>query len=112
MPPWAALARLPWAAILTETAALLKRARDLRNSRMQPVVIVPASNDIEALGQRLAELEKQQRADADMIQQLATELATIAAAAEGTAAKVRQAYLLAIVGIAFGVLATLVAWFR
>jgi hypothetical protein len=112
MPPWVFLATLPWAAILTETAALLKRAKDLRDSRIQPAVILPASNDIEALRQRLAELEKQQRAEADMIQQLATEIATIAAAAETTAARLRQAYLLAIVGIAFGVLAMLLAWFR
>jgi septal ring factor EnvC (AmiA/AmiB activator) len=111
MPPWVFLTRLPWAAILTETAVLLKRANDLRDSRIRPAV-TPASNDIEALRQRLAELEKQQHADAEMIQQLATEIATIAAAAETTAATLRQAYLLAIVGIAFGVLATLLAWFR
>ena len=111
MPPWGFLARLPWAAILSDAAVLLKRANDLRDSRIQPAV-TPASNDIEALRQRLAELEKQQRADAEMIQQLATEIATIAAAAETTAARLRQAYLLAIAGIAFGVLATLLAWFR
>ena len=111
MPPWVFLARLPWTAILTETAVLLKRANDLRESRIQPAV-TPAANDIEALRQRLAELEKQQRADAELIQQLATEIATIAAAAETTAARLQQAYLLAIVGIAFGMLATLLAWFR
>ena len=112
MPPWGTLVKLPWATILKETAALLKRANDLRASRVQPAAAVAASGDIEALRQRLAELEKQQRADAEMIQQLATEIATIAAAAEATAARVRQSYGLAIVGVAFGVLATLVAWFR
>jgi hypothetical protein len=90
---------------------LVKQANDLRNSRVQPAV-TPASNEIEALRQRLAQLEKHQRAEAEMIQQLAAQITTIAAAAETTAARLRQAYLLAIVGIAFGVLATLLAWFR
>jgi hypothetical protein len=106
------LARLPWLTILTEAGALLKRAKDLRDSRIQPAAVIPASNDIEALRQRLAELEKQQRADAELIEQLATEIAAIAAAAETTAARVWQAYLVAIIGIAFSVLATLLAWFR
>src|SRR5262245_41971866 len=102
MPPWASLAKLPWTAILTETASLLKLAKELRDSRVQSPVAALVSNDIEALRQRLAELEKQQQADAEMIQQLATELARIAAAAEATAARVRQAYMLAIVGVALG----------
>ena len=106
------LARLPWATILTETAALLKQANDVRASRKKAVDAAPISSDIEALRQRLSELDQQQRADAELIQRLAAEIATIAAAAEATAARVRQAYLLAIGGIAFGVLAMLVAWFR
>ena len=111
MPTWGFLATLPWAAILREAAVLVKQANDLRDSRIQPVV-TPAATEVGALRQRLAELEKQQRADMEMIHQLATQITTIAAAAETTAARLRQAYLLAIAGIAFGVLATLLAWFR
>jgi len=112
MPPWASLVKLPWGTILTETAVLLKRAKELRDSRSQPAVVVPESNDIGALRQRLAELDKQQRADAEIIQQLATELGSIATAAEATAAKVRRAYVLAIAGIGFGLFAIAIAWFR
>jgi hypothetical protein len=101
------LARLPWATILTETAALLKQANDLRASRTRAPVAPPVSNDVEALRQRVAELDQQQRADAEIMQRLATEVATIAAAAEATAARARQAYLLAIAGVAIGAFATL-----
>jgi hypothetical protein len=107
MPSWVTLARLPWATILTETAALLKQANDLRASRTSAPVATSPPNDIEALRQRIAELEQQQHADAEIIQRLASEVATIAAAAEATAARVRQAYLLAIGGISIGGFATL-----
>jgi hypothetical protein len=106
------LARLPWATILKETAALLSQANDLRASRKQAPDAALVSTDVEALRLRLAELDQQQRADAELIQKLATEIGAIAAAAQATAARLRQVYLLAIVGIAFGLLATLVAWFR
>ena len=112
MPPWATLAKLPWTTILTQAAALLKQTNDLRVSRTQPPVGPPASNHIAALSRRLAELENQQRADAEIIQQLATQIAAIASAAEATAARLQRAYLIASAGIAFGVLAMLVAWFR
>jgi hypothetical protein len=112
MPPWTTLARLPWGTILEGTAALLKRANDLRDARAEPRVVSPPSSDVDTLRQRLADLEKQQRADAEMIQQLASEIATIAAAAEATAAKARYASLIAIAGLSVAVLAAAVAWLR
>jgi hypothetical protein len=112
MPPWTTLARLPWGTILEGTAALLKRANDLRVSRTEPPVAAPPASDVEALRQRVAEFEKQQRADAELIQQLATEIAAIAAAAHATAARARRAYLLALAGLALGLVGTLLAWFR
>ena len=111
MPPWATLSRLPWATILTETAALLKQAKNLRDARAEGPA-PPASNDIDALRHRIAELEQQQRADAEIIQQLATEVARIAAAAEVTAARARQAYLIAIAAVVLGVVATVIAFWR
>lgn len=116
MPAWAALARLPWGTILTETATLLKRANDLRASRDETAAAsaaaAAASGSVEGLRKRIEELEKQQRADTEIIQQLAAEIARVATAAEETSTRLRQAYLLAVAALVVSTVATLVAWLR
>ncbi len=108
---WLALAALPWGTIVKEAATLLKQANDLRSVRQSPVTAAP-SLDADVLRQRLAQLEQQQRADAELMQQLAAEIAAIAVAAHATEVRVRWAFLLAILAVGVAVLAATVAWLR
>jgi hypothetical protein len=109
---WLTLAALPWGTILKEAGALLKQANELRTSSGRQPPATPPSSDIHALRQRVAELEQQQRADAEVMQRLATQSEAVAVAAQATAVKVRQAYLLALAGIGVGVLAAILALLR
>lgn len=111
MPAWSLLAELPWGTIVKQAAVLLKAANQLRAHSEQPVVTKGAS-DIDALRQRVAELEEHQRANAQLLQQLADETAALAVAAQATAVRAKQAFVLAIVGVGVGVAAMVLAWLR
>jgi hypothetical protein len=105
------LALLPWGTIVKEAAALLKQANDLRSVRQAPVAVAP-STDATVVGQRIAQLEQQQRADAELMQQLAAEITAIAAAAQATEVRARRAFLLALAALGVAVLATILVWLR
>jgi hypothetical protein len=112
MPAWFALAELPWGTILKQAAALLKQANQLRTSSRPPSATPSASSDIDVLRQKIVELEQQQREDAELMQQLANQIAAVAVAAQATAVNVRRALLLAIAGVVLAIAAMLLAWIR
>ena len=105
------LALVPWGAIVKEAAALLKQANDLRSVRQAPVAAA-SSMDAGLVGQRIAQLEQQQRADAELMQRLAAEITAIAAAAQATEVRARRAFLLALAAVGVAVLSATVAWLR
>jgi hypothetical protein len=90
-----ALAAIPWSRLLKDAPALLVAADALlAKSRRQATQ--PAGNDLEALRQRIAELEAHQRANADLVKQLADHINAVGLAAEASSARVRQTFYLAI----------------
>jgi hypothetical protein len=105
------LALVPWGSIVKEAAALLKKSSDQRSIRQAQLAGGPAMN-ADLVGQRVAQLEQQQRADAELMQQLAAEMAAIAAAAEATEVRARRAFLLALAAVGVAVLTAIVVWLR
>ena len=102
----------PWLTILKNAPAILAAADALLAHSRRRSANVGATNDVPALRKRIAELEEQQRAAADLVKQMADQVTAMTVAAQQTAARARQAYVLAIVGIAAGLVAGLVAWLR
>jgi hypothetical protein len=107
----AALTALPWPTILKQAPALLAAA-DALIARSRRPVAPTAATDLEALRQRIAELEAQQQADVELVKQLAAQLTAIAVAAEATSVRVRQCFVLAAAGVALGLIACLLLWLR
>ena len=104
--PW------PWSVlsvVLKQTPAVLAAASALlETSRRRDVP--KAAGDIEALKQRIAALEQHQQATAELSKQLAEHATVVAAAAQATAEKARQAFILAIVSITLALGALLLVW--
>jgi len=107
-----ALAQLPWGTILKQASALLATANDLRAQTQRHRDVAPASNDVAVLRKRIEELEQHDRASAELIKQLADETSALAVAAQATALKARQAFVLAIAAVALGIAGLLLAWLR
>lgn len=105
------LALVPWGTIVREATALLTKASDQRSVRQAQVAGRPPMN-ADLVGQRMAQLEQQQRADAELMQQLAAEIAAIAAAAQATEVRARRAFLLALAAVGVAVLTAIVVWLR
>lgn len=64
------------------------------------------------LRQRIEELEQRDRATAELLKQLADQTGALAVAAQATASKARQTFVLAIVAVTLAVFALLVVWLR
>jgi D-aminopeptidase len=95
--PWVALGRILRQAPVVLAAADALLARTRRPS-------TPAA-DLEALRQRISELEQHQQATATLAKELAEQAQAIAAALQADAAKTRQTFILSVVGIVLGVFA-------
>ena len=105
------LALVPWGTIVKEAAALFTQASDLRSVRQAPTTAAP-SIGADLVGQRIAQLEQQQRADAELMQQLAAEITAIATAAQATEVRARRAFLLALAAVGVAVLSAILVWLR
>src|SRR5688572_8538138 len=90
-------------AILAAADAVLARSRQKQGG---------AAGDLETLRQRVAGLEQQAQANAELSRQLAEHAAAVTSAAQVTAAKARQAFVLAIVAVTLSVAAALLVWLR
>jgi hypothetical protein len=89
--------------ILSAADAVLARSRQRQGG---------ATGDLETLRQRVAGLEQQAVANAELSRQLAEHAAAVTTAAQATAAKARQAFVLAISSAVLAAAALLFAWFR
>jgi hypothetical protein len=106
---------LPWRAlsvVLKQAPAVLAAADALLIGSRQRRRVANAADEVEALRQRLAALEQQQGANAELSKQLAEHATAIAAAAQATAEKARQAFILALVGVTLALAALLLVWLR
>jgi hypothetical protein len=104
------LAAIPWSTILKASPALLAAADALIGKTPRKPATPTAAADVDTLRQRIAELEAQQQAYADVLKQLARVI--MIAAAEASSARVRQSLILAAAGVGLGLIACLLALFR
>jgi len=109
--PWfRALKAIPWDTILANAPAILRSADALRSeTKARPQAA--ASNDIQALADRIAVLEQRDRETAQLLTSVSTQLAALTAAGEVLEARVRWLLVLAIVTSVVSALACGVALF-
>jgi hypothetical protein len=103
---------LPWGALtfILKQAPILLAAADALVERTRGPSISTA--DLESLRQRIADLEQHQQANAALARDLADHANATAAAVQASAARARQAFVLAMWGVVLGATALLVAWLR
>jgi hypothetical protein len=106
-----ALASISWQAILKQAPALLAAA-DVLIARSRRPVAPTAATDVEALRQRIAELEIHQQAYADLVKQFADHINAVALAAEASSLRLRQCFAIATAGVCLGLLACVLVWLR
>jgi hypothetical protein len=106
------MASIPWGTILKNAPAILSAADALLAQSRRTTVATELTGDVQLLQRRLAELDHQQRASAELVQRLATQVNEMALAAEQSAAKLRIAYALAIIGAVLGTAGCLIGWLR
>ena len=107
-----AMPRIPWATILKNAPALLGAADALLAQTRQRSAATEITGDVNVLRRRVAEIDQQQRASAELVRQLADQVNAMAAAAEQSAARLRIAYALAITGTVLGIAGCLIGWLR
>ena len=100
---------MPWAALGTilRTAPLVLGAADALLLRTRRPSTTAA--DLDALRQRIADLEQHQQATATLAKELAEQASAITAALQAHAVKTRQAFILSIVSAVLAVSALLLA---
>ena len=100
---------LPWAALGTilRTAPIVLGAADSLLARTRRPATTAA--DLDALRQRIADLEQHQQATATLAKELAEQANAVTQAIQANAIKTRQSFILSIVAVVLGVLALLVA---
>jgi hypothetical protein len=103
---------IPWGTILKNAPAILAAADALLAQARQRSVPTEITGDVNVLRRRVAEIDQQQRASAELVRQLADQVNAMAAAAEQSAARLRVAYALAIAGIVLGIAGCLIGWLR
>jgi hypothetical protein len=111
--PWlTALEAIPWIALLKHAPALVEAADGVLDRAKRRDALSRSGSELQAIGERLAELDARDRANAALAQQLAGELEALAAAIEAIAARVRLALALAIAAAAAALLAWIVVLAR
>ena len=98
-----------WTTILKQAPVLIAAADALlARSRAAAAASAPA-DDAPVLRQRLAVLEQQQQAQADLIKQLVEQVAALTVAAQVGAARARQATMVGGAGLGLAVVAAVLA---
>jgi uncharacterized coiled-coil protein SlyX len=95
--PWMlALRVIPWGTILANAPSILRAADALRsNTAVQPDAV--SHDDVRALADRVAALERRDRETADLLTQLSAQVAALSTAGEVLEARVRLLLVVAIV---------------
>ena len=103
--PWfVALRAVPWGTLIANAPSILRSADALR-SRTAARRETVSSNDVQALGERVAGLEQRERHSAELITQLTGQVAALTAAVEVLEARVRWLLVIAAAAVALAVLA-------
>jgi hypothetical protein len=103
--PWlVALRAVPWGTIIANAPSILRSADALR-SRAEARCETVSSNDVQALGERVAGLEQRDRESIEVITQLTGQVAALTAAVEVLEARAQWLLVIATGAIALAVLA-------
>jgi hypothetical protein len=105
------VAGIPWGTILKNAPAILAAADALLVQARRRTVATEVSGDVSVLRRRVAELDEQQRASAELVRQLADQVNAMTQAAQQSAARIRTAYAIAIAGMILGIAGCLLAFF-
>jgi hypothetical protein len=100
---------IPWGTILKNAPAILAAADALLVQTRRRAATTEVAGDVNVLRRRVAELEEQQRASAELVRQLADQLNAMTQAAEQSASRLRVAYGFAILGTVLGIAGCLTA---
>lgn len=104
-----ALKAVPWGALLKNAPLILQTANALWNTVKGTKAQPPAGTDSEALERRVASLEEHDRANAELIRQMAEQVEALTVAAQVLAARMRIMLMavgaLALVSIALALIA-------
>jgi hypothetical protein len=106
------MASIPWGTILKNAPAILGAADALLAQARRRGAATEVSGDVNVLRRRLAEVDEQQRASAELVRQLADQVNSMTLAAEQSAARIRIAYALAVAGTILGIAGCLIGLLR
>jgi hypothetical protein len=109
-PVLTALAAVPWTTILRQAPALLAAAKGLEAAFRPPRAPLEPDADIQALRERIAQLEATQEEHARLIVQLTGHVARLAAVSDASLRLCRRALLLGGAGLALALVACVLAW--
>jgi hypothetical protein len=104
--------RIPWRLILDKAPRLMEVAGELALSSRGRSAEIAASTDARALRDQVAELAKDQQANAALAKDVTDQLDAITKAAQATAHRARQGVVLGMAGIALGIVALALALLR
>jgi len=108
--PWlSALKVVPWGTLLAGAPALARAADSLLNGAKSRRGDLASASDVQSLAARVAFLEEQDRADAEMLKQVADQMFALTTASEVLAARLRWLLVVAVVALGLSVLAVAVA---
>jgi len=103
---FAALKVIPWVDILKQAPAVAHAADRLLSETRWRKADVQASNELEALRERVAALEQRNQNHAAVVKQLADQVQRLTDASQVVAARLRFAYFLAFGGTGLALAAT------
>lgn len=108
--PWlAALKVIPWGTLLAGAPALARAADALLSGAKARSSDRASTSDLQSLAARVAFLEQQDRADAEMLKQVADQMAALTTASEVLAARLRWVLVLSIAALGVAVVAVTLA---
>lgn len=112
VPVLAALASLPWTTILRQAPALLAAAKGLEATLRPPRAPLTPDADIQALRERIAQLEATQDEHARVLAQLTEHVARLATVTDASLRLCRRALVLGGAGLGLAIVACVLAWLR
>jgi hypothetical protein len=100
-----ALRAIPWAAILVQAPALVRAADAVLFRVKDPPLDVPRPDDMQRVLTRIEALERHTRANADLLNQVTSQVAALTTATEVLAARLRWLWAVGMLSAALAAIA-------
>ncbi len=107
--------KLPWNLLLTQLPTVMRAVDTLIETTQRRNAARDSAPVIDALQQRVADIEEQQRASAELLKQLTEHVEAVAVASEASSRLLRQVLAVAIVAVVLALVACVigvVVWVR